>query len=75
MDHCGILYNAYDVASNTFSPAQVPLEEVRVKVWVVYGASISRAKRGGGLMAIFSRSEGDDNPEILQQFSRSDWAR
>jgi hypothetical protein len=38
MDHCGILYNAYDGATDTFSPAQVPLEEVKIKVWIVDGA-------------------------------------
>lgn len=37
MDHCGIIYNAYDEPTGTFSPAQVPLEEVAIKVWIVDG--------------------------------------
>lgn len=35
MDHCGILYHSYDDTTDTFTAAQVPLEEVRVKVWIV----------------------------------------
>ncbi|KAJ2933575.1 hypothetical protein H1R20_g3513, partial [Candolleomyces eurysporus] len=34
MDHSGILYHSYDSASGSFTAAQVPLEEVKVKVWI-----------------------------------------
>ncbi|KAJ2919282.1 hypothetical protein MD484_g1078, partial [Candolleomyces efflorescens] len=34
MDYSGILYHTYDTTTGTFTPAQVPLEEVKVKVWI-----------------------------------------
>ncbi|RXW17410.1 hypothetical protein EST38_g8434 [Candolleomyces aberdarensis] len=39
MDHSGILYHSYDSASGSFTAAQVPLEEVKVKVWIADGPS------------------------------------
>lgn len=44
MDHCGILYHSYDSASDTYTPAQLPLEEVRVRIWIVDGVKFCRAK-------------------------------
>src|SRR5687767_7949752 len=65
MDHCGILYHAHDRVNGTFTAAQVPLEEVKVNVWIVDGMSRAFGSHGE-LTFISSDCQGHHSSTLLQ---------